>query len=292
MKKILLLGGCGYIGSALYEKLKSNYTVDSVDLEWFGNYNVFTNIKDDFGNLSESFLNQYNTVILLAANSSVPLCKDIYDTFDNNVFKFMALVKKLKHQKFIYASSSAVYTSLSEVPKTEEAVLDPLDSMTLTKTTMDRFMTMVDVEYYGLRFGSVNGWSPNMRTDLMINSMVTTSKKENKVVVTNGHAYRPILSISDLCRAVEAIVESNKDQRGIYNLASFNENILEIGKKVADTMGVELIDKGNTYTYNFKIDSNKFMKSYSFQFEDTVETIVSSITSKEYNPKWQRREHK
>lgn len=292
MKNILLLGGCGYIGSALFQQLSSKYNVDTVDLEWFGNYSNPKNIKKNFADLDQEFLDNYDVVVLLAANSSVPLCNDIFDAFENNVVNFLRLVKKLKKQKFIYASSSAVYTSLSEIPKTEETVLDPQDSMTLTKTTMDKFMSMVDVEYYGLRFGSVNGWSPNMRTDLMINSMVTTSLKSKQVVVTNGHAYRPILSINDLCNAIEKIIESNEDKRGVYNLASFNENILEIGQRIAKFMNVELVDKGNNYTYNFKIDSKKFTDAYSFEFKDTIESIANSITSKEYNPNWQRRENK
>lgn len=292
MKNILILGGTGYIGSALFNKLKSKHNVDTIDLEWFGNYSNPNNLKIDFGSLSEKMLDHYDTVILTAANSSVPLCKDLHDAFDNNVVKFLALVKKLKSQKFIYASSSCVYTSLSDIPKDEETVLTPLDGMTLTKTTIDHFMAMTDIEYYGLRFGSVNGWSPNMRKDLMINSMTLSAKQDNQVVVTNGDAFRPILSINDLSRAVEKIVDSDQDKRGIYNLASFNANIKQIGEQVASLMNVPLLDKGKTFTYNFKISSQKFMDAYSFEFEDTVESISNSIIFNEYNPNWQKRETK
>ncbi len=293
MKNILIIGGCGYIGSALYQKFKKpDYRVDTVDLEWFGNYINPKNIKVDFDSLYGNFLLEYDTIILTAANSSVPLCRDLHDAFENNVVKFINLVKKLRTQKFIYASSSCVYTSMSDTPKNESTVLTPLDGMTLTKTTIDHFMSMSNVEYYGLRFGSVNGYSPNMRTDLMINSMTMSSLKDKQVVVTNSHANRPILAINDLCRGVEAIVESNEDKRGIYNMASFNVNIGEVGQRVANLMNVPLIDKGNTFTYDFQISSQKFMDAYNFKFEDTVESVVNSIVSNDINAKWQKREAK
>lgn len=292
MKNILIIGGCGYIGSALFEKFKPSYKVDTVDLEWFGNYTNPDNIKVDFDTLEKSFLDQYDVVILTAANSSVPLCKDLHDAFDNNVVKFVRLVKKLNKQKFIYASSSCVYTSMSDKPKDESTVLTPLDGMTITKTTIDHFMPLTNIEYYGLRFGSVNGYSPNMRLDLMINSMVTSSMNTKEVVVTNGQAHRPILSINDLVRSVETIVESTEDKRGIYNISSFNIEIKEVGKKVANFMNVQLIDKGNTFTYDFQITCDKFINAYNFKFVDTVESIAESIISNDFNKNWQKRENK
>ena len=85
MKNILILGGCGYIGSALFGYLGQSNRVDTVDLEYFGNYVNQLNIRGDFGNLDSSFLDHYEVVILVAANSSVRLCENIYEAFDNNV---------------------------------------------------------------------------------------------------------------------------------------------------------------------------------------------------------------
>lgn len=292
MKNILIIGGCGYIGSALYQTFSKLHKVDTVDLEWFGNFVNPNNIKKDFNELDSEFLNKYDTIILAAANSSVPLCKDIFDSFDNNVVKFINLVKKLNKQKFIYASSSCVYVTSDNTPKIETDTLKPLDGLTLSKTTIDHFMALTDIEYYGLRFGSVNGYSPNMRLDLMINSMTLSANTNNEVNVFNGQAHRPILSVNDLCRAIETIVECIDNKKGIYNISSFNDNILEIGKKVAEYTNVKLKDNGKNFTYDFTISSEKFIKEFAFEFTDSVETVVQSILDNPHNANWSKRENK
>jgi nucleoside-diphosphate-sugar epimerase len=289
--RILLTGGCGYIGSAVYNYLKPKYKiVDTVDLEWFGVYRSEGNIKMDFADLDENFLNHYDVIFHTASHSSVPLCKDVHGSFDNNVVKLMNFTKKLKRkQKLIYASSSCVYVESGTVPKVESEMSPPSDGLTLSKTTLDNLMPLLDVEYYGLRFGSVNGWSPNMRTDLMINSMTLSALKNKKVNVFNAHAHRPIVSTHDLCRAVDAIINSG-DKRGIYNVASFNLNIGDVGRKVADHLNVELVDKGVSQTYDFMISSDKFKNTFNFEFESTVESIVDSITSNPISETWGRRD--
>ena len=287
--KLLITGGCGYIGSAVHYHLRSKYAIETVDLQWFGNFNNPNNIVSDFDSLPKSFYDQFDVIFHTASHSSVPLCKDIHASFDNNVTKLLALTKKLNKQKFIYASSSCVYVESDGTPKVETELSPPTDGLTLSKTTLDNVMPLLDVEYYGLRFGSVNGWSPNMRTDLMINSMTTSALKNGEVNVFNAHAHRPIVSTFDIVRSIEAIINGG-DNRGIYNVASFNHNIGEIGKRVANYMNVPLIDKGTSQTYDFTISSDKFKKTFNFEFESTVESIVQSILDQPFDDKWGRRD--
>lgn len=289
MKNVLLLGGCGYIGSAVHYYLSQKYNVNSVDLEWFGNYNGSSNIKQDFDSLTPEFLNDYDVIVHTASNSSVPLCKDIHDSFNNNVTKFLAFTKKIKKQKFIYASSSCVYVESDGTPKVETDLSTPTDGLTLSKTTIDNIMPLLDIEYYGMRFGSVNGWAPNMRTDLMINSMTSSALHKKEVSVFNAHAFRPIISTFDIAQSIEAVIEAG-DKRGIYNLSSFNLNIGEIGRRVAEYLSVPLVDNGRTNTYNFTISSEKFKSTFDFDFYSSVESIVQSILDRPYNKNWGRRD--
>lgn len=290
--KVLLIGGCGYVGSAIFEEIKDKYIVDTVDLEWYGNFNNPKNLKEDFGYLHEYVLQQYETVIIVAANSSVPMCKNIMSTLDNNIVKFLNVVGEMKRpgQRLIYASSSCVYVESSDKPMSEDQPLVPNDGLTLSKTILDYTLPLLDVEYYGLRFGSVNGWAPNMRTDLMINSMTLSAMKDKQVNVFNAKAHRPIVSTHDLARSVLAILDSKEDKRGIYNVASFNMNIGDVGQRVADCMGVPLVDKGTSQTYDFMVSSEKFKKTFNFEFTGTVESIVDSIVTKPINKLWTKRE--
>jgi nucleoside-diphosphate-sugar epimerase len=150
-------------------------------------------------------------------------------------------------------------------------------------------MPLLDIEYYGMRFGSVNGWAPNMRTDLMINSMTSSALHKKEVSVFNAHAFRPIISTFDIAQSIEAVIEAG-DKRGIYNLSSFNLNIGEIGRRVAEYLGVPLVDNGRTNTYNFTISSEKFKSTFDFDFYSSVESIVQSILDRPYNKNWGRRD--
>jgi len=288
--KLLIIGGCGYIGSALYTRFSKKHEVDTVDLEYFGNFMNPKNIKCDFDTLTKDYLDRFDAIIFLAGNSSVKLCSDPFDTFDNNVCKFINLVKKLNKQKFIYASSSCVYVESANSAKVETDLCSPIDGLTFSKTTIDNFMPLTNIEYYALRFGSVNGWSPNMRLDLMINSMTVSAQKTGTVNVFNGECYRPILGMNDLVNGIEKIIESKQNNRGVFNMKSFNNSIFNIGTQVAKVTNSALIDKGKDFTYNFSILTDKFSNTYNYQFSDTVESIVNDIVSHPHNEKWSKRE--
>ena len=67
------------------------------------------------------------------------------------------------------------------------------------------------------------------------------------------------------------------DRRGLYNLASFNATIGEIGERVAAHLCVPLERTPDTFTYDFSIATEKFQEVYDFAFTETVETIVEGL---------------
>ena len=262
MANILLIGGCGYIGSRLFQVLNEDHAVDSVDIEWYGNFTSRFNIVKDFGQLTKEEVEYYDVVILLAGHSSVKMCVDnMVPTLKNNVLNFAHLLELLNpEQTFIYASSSSVYGAVLSGKK-----------------------------YFGLRFGTVNGASPNLRNDIMINAMTYNALQNGKVFCFNPEVHRPILGIEDLCRAMKVIIEKGTHENsGLYNVASFNSTARQISEAVAKTTGAELeiVDtlpetitnvKLQTKAYNFLIDSTKFEEVFDFDFKETPTTIVQSI---------------
>ena len=282
MSKILLIGGSGYIGSRLQESLD----VDVIDTNWFNDKND----GEDFKDLTSRHYSDYNTIILLAGHSSVKMSEgNLNSCFNNNVRNFIDLIEKLDKQKLIYASSSSVYGSVGGKTVNEKYYgFEPYNQYDISKHTADLYAQKSNVEYYGLRFGTVNGSSPVLRTDVMINAMVNSALKDGHIKLYIKDTMRPILGINDLCRAIETIVESNEDKRGLYNLASFNKTAEQIAYEVANVMGVEVKEydvdptqikntKSQTKAYNFSISTLKFKREYKFKFQDTVESITSGL---------------
>lgn len=275
---ILIIGGCGYIGSQLYRSLESDdYKVDTLDLEWYGNFVNPNNIKKDYGTLSRNFLKNYSTIILLAGHSSVAMCqRKMKDAFENNVLKFINLLNKLEGKTLIYASSSSIYGNIgNKLAKETHNTYIPKNYYDLNKQEIDYYASLSNIRFIGLRLGTVNGYSPNLRTDLMINKMYADSLKNDTIKISNINYYRPILGINDLCRSIEKIIK--KPEKGIYNVASFNDTIGRIGQEVSKKMGVKLIKEKDSPSYNFAIDTTKFEKIYNFKFQDSISTIIESL---------------
>ena len=296
MNNTLIIGGCGYIGSRLFNYLKQkDYDVTSLDLELFGNPNI-PNTKRNYNTLTKEELSKFDNIILLAGHSSVKMCEsNMIGCFKNNVQYFVELLSKIsKNQKFIYASSSSVYGNVNRNIVTEECEEYVAGSFyDLSKAEIDHYVKIFDeVNFYGLRFGTVNGFSPNTRNDVMINAMVSSAIVNKEIKVFNPMIRRPILYINDLCRAVETIIlEGNHSNRGLYNLASFNSTADIIGRKtseVFDDVKLSVIDreptpeeninkKLNSKVYDFAISSDKFISTFNFKFEGTIKDIATEL---------------
>jgi nucleoside-diphosphate-sugar epimerase len=279
--KTLIIGGCGYVGSSLYEFLiGKNMQVSTVDIEWYGNKTKSNNINIDFRHLSKGFLRRYDTIILLAAHAGIKVCQnDAVGAFKNNVSNFFELLDKIENQKFIYGSSSSVYGISSGICKETDLSYKPISIYDATKKHADNYAELSGKNYYGLRFGSVNGISPNFRNDIMINAMVASSIKSGLINLYNKDIKRPILYINDLNRAIYEIMVQ-KDNPGLYNLASFNSTAGKIATDVSSIVKVPVVNNGVTeMIYDFSIDSSKFEKTYKFKFEGNVELITKEVSS-------------
>lgn len=283
MKNILVIGGNGYIGSRLIYDLHTKFNITSLDVCWF-NKPYAINIIQDYKTLTEHDVSKYDVLILLAGHSSVKMCNGPLDSsWNNNVNNFVNLVKKLhKKQLLIYASSGSVYGLSSKCSREDDPILfKPINNYDLTKFSLDtQAQTFINKGYniVGLRFGTVNGWSPNTREELMINSMTKKSVLEGEMFVNNADVKRPILGIHDISMAVEKIIDNPVS--GIYNLASFVDTVDNISKQVGQYFNCEIIktpdQKG---IYDFDMDTTKFRETFNFSFTATIDSILNELST-------------
>ena len=275
MNKTLLLGGNGYVGSALYAEIDA----DSVDLCLFGNNLGYSKVA----NFNDVDISQYENIVLLAGHSSVQMCEyNKGNAWINNVDYFYSLCEKLRDdQLLIYASSASVYGQKTDICTESDLNTNPINHYDLTKINIDIIANKFindGKNIVGLRFGTVNGFSPNIRSDLMINSMIHSYKTKGSISVFNSWIKRPILAIDDLVAAVIRVIDSDKKYSGQYNLCSFNKTVDEISETVSQVLGCEIIKSKNTNkVYDFEISNKNFQKDYNFTFECDIESVIISM---------------
>ena len=278
-RSVLVIGGCGYIGSRLVSHLVGGgWNVDSIDLEWFGNPAGIRSRRVDYRHLHPRQLDGYEQIILLAGHSSVRMATDDPRTaFDNNVVGFLRLLDILGDRKLIYAGSSSVYSgSGARIVDESWSTFDVGNMYDLTKYTADGLAAISGCRTYGLRFGTVNGASPNLRPDVVINAMVTAALRDGAITVFNRHIHRPILGLRDLCRAVEALL-GRDGTPGAYNLSSFTTTVGAIAEDVAKILDVPIRCAADRPTYDFSMTSAKFQSDFEFEFQDSVASIVDDL---------------
>ena len=275
--KVLILGGNGYIGSSFYHG--TTHEVHSVDLCLF-NANLGYSTGQNYNTFDTS---DCDVIICLAGHSSVPMCEHSPSrSWINNVDYFRNLCEKLKpNQKLIYASSASVYGKTTEISyETSDINFNVINHYDLQKITVDLIANKYIAEgknIVGLRFGTVNGASPNTRNDLMINSMVKSAVETNTVKAKNIQIRRAILGIGDVTRALNMLVDTDVAP-GQYNLASFNSTVGAIANAVAIATNSTIVELPNdALAYDFELSTEKFCNATGFEFKDTIDSLIAGL---------------
>jgi nucleoside-diphosphate-sugar epimerase len=279
MKKVLVLGGSGYIGTRLGPYLKAlGHDVASVDIGWTGIQDPKTVVKD-YRNLSADVIREADAIILLAGHSSVKMCEGpIASAWNNNVSNFVDLVGKMRRdQQLIYASSGSVYGN------GYNDIFQPINNYDITKYVLDLEAQKFISDGYkivGLRFGTVNGYSDNLRAELMINAMVYKARNEGVISINNKYIKRPLLALSDLCGAMEAIIEQPIPRTGIYDLCSFTDRVIDIAMEVCHATKADLQETPDRQgVYDFDMKNDRFGREFDFQFKATRQSIIEEVIS-------------
>jgi nucleoside-diphosphate-sugar epimerase len=291
--KILIAGGAGYVGSVLIPRLLDRgYKVDVVDLFWFGN-NLPPEVgilRKDIFHLSVADLESYDQVIFLAGLSNDPMAE--FSPSKNFIFNAAApaylayTAKKAKIKRYIYASSCSVYGYTEDELFDETRPVSSNYPYGISKLQGEQAaMQLADENFsvIALRKGTISGYSPRMRFDLIINTMFKNAVREHSITVNNPSIWRPILAIEDAATAYTRAIEANYKLSGIFNIASGNYTVGEVADLVRSAVEERLAIKVNLHIKhiqdfrNYKVSTEKASNVLSFHSTGDVKSIVGSL---------------
>jgi nucleoside-diphosphate-sugar epimerase len=301
--KILVTGGCGYVGSVLVPRLlESGHQIVVVDAQWFGNFlpnhNNLKSIHKMFYELSEQDLQNVEAVIHLANVANDPSVElNPVLSWEINVLhttQLLNLCRKIKSiKKFMYASSGSVYGVKDEPRVTEELDLVPISAYNKTKMSAERVTLSYseDFSIYCIRPATVCGLSPRMRFDVVVNMFVMQAYKNGTITVLGGDQVRPNIHIQDMARVYEHFLNNDGIPSGSYNAGFENISVMAIADMVAAKFDVSIEVKASNDPRSYRQDSSKLLSTGFTQTKfvsDAIEEISQALLSGslEDNDRW------
>jgi nucleoside-diphosphate-sugar epimerase len=291
--RILVAGGAGYIGSKLIPVLlEHGYKIDVVDLLWFGNHlpqNVSV-VKKDLFKCQPEDLKDYDQVIFLAGLSNDPMAE--FDPSMNFIFNgalpsYTAFIaKKAGVKRFIYASSCSVYGYTVNELYDENSPVTCGYPYGISKLQGERGVLQLQDESFSviaLRQGTVCGYSPRMRLDLIVNTMFKFAMANRKITINNPSIWRPILDIRDAATAYLRAIQADYSLSGVYNIASGNYTVGQVGDmvkyEVEKLVGqrVEIVLKNIEDFRNYKVSIDKAKTYLGYQPRHAIEDIIDDL---------------
>src|SRR5437660_3745139 len=291
--KLLVAGGAGYLGSVLIPRLlERGYKVDVVDLFWFGNHlprQVGTLNKDIF-HLTVEDLESYDQVVFMAGLSNDPMAE--FSPAKNFVFNaaapaYLAYIAKIAGVKrYVYASSCSVYGYTENELFDETRPVSSSYPYGISKLQGEQAVMQLsddDFSVICLRKGTISGYSPRMRLDLIVNTMFKTAIRDKVITVNNPSIWRPVLSIEDAATAYIRALEANARISGVFNLASGNYTVGEVADVVRSTieerldLRVSLTIKHIQDIRNYKVSTDKAANVLSFHPTGSISSIVDDL---------------
>jgi nucleoside-diphosphate-sugar epimerase len=305
--KVLVTGGGGYIGTILAEKLLDRgYAVKLLDTFYWG-MEPLKNIKDkveivqaDIRDVDKSVLKDVTAVIHQAGLSNDPMAefnpKANYEINTNATKKLAEMCKENGVRRFTFASSGSIYDIgllAEDVLQNEEAKVHPKAAYSVSKYKAEReLLKLADANFEPviMRQGTVYGFSPRMRYDLVVNTMLKTALLYNKLIVfCGGEQWRPLIDISDVAEAhIIAIEADSKDVAGqIFNLVYKNYRVLELAHWVQKAlrelkgMNPEIeVDYSPRKDRSYRISGEKIKKVLNWEPKVSVEESLKNMIKK------------
>jgi len=303
--KILVVGGAGYVGSILVrELLDKGYAVKVLDRLFFGDVGIkevrdrIELVVDDIRTMKPEVLEDVQSIINLGGLSNDPTAEyNPKANFEMNTVaaeKLAMMAKEKGIKRHVYASSCSVYyvpagVDSEDVLISEEAEIDPKAAYSKSKYEAEkRLLALADQDFCPviLRKGTIFGFSPRMRYDLVVNTFLKTALSTRELNLHyGGEMWRPLVDIHDVAGAYILALETPEEKvRGeVFNIASKNYRVSELALMVYQILndkGVEVKIKSN-YRYkgvrSYRVSTDKAEDILGFRPKITLEESILTM---------------
>jgi len=298
--RVLVTGGAGYIGSILCRMLlEKGYDVVCLDRFFFGMEPIaeiadkIKIIKDDIRWFDPRILNGIDAVLDLAALSNDPSGemnpqKTLEINYKGRV-RVAQLSKKYGVKKYVLASTCSVY-GFQDGWITENSPVNPLTTYAKAAVMAEKdILPLADRSFCVtiLRQATVYGYSPRMRFDLAVNSMVLSLYKYGKIFIGgDGKQWRPFVHIKDTSNAFIKVLESEEElvNGQIFNVGSNEQNfqIFELAKLIAESLNMPFVYEfqGSKDTRSYRVKFDKIREVLGFETKYTIKDGAKEIYEK------------
>jgi nucleoside-diphosphate-sugar epimerase len=286
--KVLVTGGCGYVGTRLTEALleRTPHGVDVIDTMWFGNTltpHPRLNVRQmDVRKADELDLSGYDTIFHLANIANDPSVElNPYSSWEVNVLAGMRLIDRAQRQgvkHFVFASSASVYGLKTEPKVTEDLDLYPLSEYNKTKMVAERVVLS-----YGdsmlttiVRPATVCGYSRRMRLDVVVNMLTIQALTKGAITVLGGDQTRPNIHIDDLVDVY--LFALDKRITGVFNAGFENLSVMQIAEAVTREVPATIDVKPSNDPRSYFVCSDKLLAT-GFAPKRNVQTAIREMVA-------------
>lgn len=298
-KKILVIGGAGYIGSALLPKLLAQgHKVRVLDLCLYGTEPIqdvldhpnLDVMRADFRQVDVvvQAMTDVETVYHLGGLVGDPACAWNEDlTIDINLAATRLVAQIAKGngiRRFVFASTCSVYGASDEV-QDEQSELNPLSLYAKSKVASEKVLHELADETFApiiVRFATIFGLSGRTRFDLVVNLLTAKARLDGEITIFGGDQWRPFLHVDDASAALLRMKDIPFGRSvEIFNVGSSEENytINQIGDLVKERLpDAEIIKSGNDGdNRNYRVDFSKIKMMLGFETQWTVEGGINQV---------------
>ena len=288
--KILITGGCGYVGTVLTQQLlMDGHRVTVVDTQWFGNYltphpNLAVH-KQDIREVDAIPLEGVEALLHLANIANDPGVElNPTLSWEVNVLAGQQLIDRAVRsgvKQFIYASSGSVYGVKDEPQVTEDLPLVPISVYNKTKMVAERVLLSYQdqLQVHCIRPATVCGWSPRMRLDVSVNMLTLQALKNGRITVFGGQQTRPNIHIQDMVRVYQHFLAKPELPSGCYNAGFENISIIDIAERVTARIPAEIVVSESNDPRSYRQNSDK-LQATGFLPKYSVDTAIEEVIEK------------